>query len=113
MSASQSSGPDKRAWIALLLPPFAWMLFEYGLGISLRGDCDAVGRWLGPVWGIASLLACLAALVVAWAVVRKAGRSDRPTGSWLARIALLGAAVFALAIGFQTLATLIVPSCAR
>lgn len=32
---------------------------------------------------------------------------------WLARIALLSAGLFALAILFQTLATLIVPSCAR
>lgn len=99
-------------WIALALSPLAWMIFEYGLASSLRPACAAVGSWLGPLWGAGSLLACAVAAGLAWPT---AGRIDRdpPTRPWLARIALVVAGIFALAIAFQTLATLIVPSCAR
>jgi hypothetical protein len=99
-------------WIALALPPLAWMIFEYGLASSLRPACAAVGSWLGPLWGGGSLLACAVAAGLAWPM---AGTTDRdpPTRPWLARMALVVAGIFALAIAFQTLATLIVPSCAR
>ena len=36
-----------------------------------------------------------------------------PSRPWVARVAMLEAGVFSLAIAFQTIATLIVPSCAR
>lgn len=98
-------------WLPLVIPPIAWLLFEYGLGTALGHHCHAVGSWLGLSWGGLSLIACLVAAVIAR---RVAGAADdalpRP---WLGRIALLGAAVFALAILYQTLATLIVPPCAH
>lgn len=100
-------------WAALLMPPVAWMLFEYGLATSLRPACDAIGRWLGPAWGAASLLACLGAAGLAYPLSRQVGGAEASLGAWLARLALVGAGVFALAIALQTLATLIVPSCAR
>jgi hypothetical protein len=111
----QDGGPADRArpWIALLLPALAWLLFEYGLGWALRGNCLAVGAWLGPLWGLASLLACAAAWLIAWPIARRGASADPPARPWLARLALLGATVFGLAIGLQTCATLIVPSCAR
>lgn len=102
-----------RPWIALLLPAIAWMLFEYGLATALRGSCAAVGAWLGPAWGAISLLACAGAAIIAWPMARRAGGVDPAARPWLARIALAGTAIFALAIGFQTLATLIVPPCVR
>jgi len=75
--------------------------------------CAAVGSWLGPAWGTASLMVCAGAAAIAWPAARLADGKDPPTRPWLARAAMLGAAVFGLAVAFQTLATLIVPSCVR
>ncbi len=113
MSAFPPAPHRGRAATALLLPPVAWMLFEYGLAVSLRGACGAVGHWLGPLWGMASLLVCGAAAAIAWPLARNSEAADAPVPSWLARLALPVAGIFALAVAFQTLATLIVPSCAR
>lgn len=99
-------------WVALFLPALAWMAFEYGLASSLRASCSAVGSWLGPVWGAASLLACAGAAALAWPMARGTDK-DPPVRPWLARVAAVVAGIFALAIAFQTMATLIVPSCAR
>ena len=99
-------------WVALGLSPLAWISFEYGLASSLRAACAAVGAWLGPLWGGGSLLACVLAAGLAWPMACRAER-DPPTRPWLAQVAVLAAGIFGLAITFQTLATLIVPSCAR
>lgn len=100
-----------RAWAAFATPPLAWMVFEYGFGSALRPACRAVGTWLGPAWGGASLLACALAALLAW---RSAADAEEGTVAvWLARVTMLGAGVFALAIAFQTTATLIVPPCVR
>lgn len=102
-----------RPWAALTLPPAAWMLFEYGLGTALRGSCAAVGMWLGPAWGLASLMLCVGAALLAWPMARTGSTASPPVRVWLARIAAFEAGIFALAVAYQTLATLIVPSCAR
>lgn len=111
------SGPDTlsratrlRPWVALLLPPIAWYVFELGLGSVLKVDCAPVGTWLGPAWGVASLLACGLAVALAWPCARPAG-DQTPPRAWLSRVALLLAGIFALPIAFQTLAVLIVPPC--
>jgi len=99
-------------WVALALPALAWMSFEYGLASSLRASCTAVGSWLGPAWGVASLLVCAGAAMLARPLSKGTDR-DPPVRPWLSRVATVVAGIFALAIAFQTLATLIVPSCAR
>ncbi|SDA25122.1 hypothetical protein [Sphingomonas sp. NFR15] len=111
VNASRRQRDGRRAWIGLVLPPLAWICFEYGAGVSLRGACAAIGGWAGLLWGVASLAVCGAA---AW-IARSAAVAARnpPTSSWLARIATFGAGMFALAIMFQTVATMIVPGCAR
>lgn len=102
-----------RPWLSLLVPPAAWLVFEYGLAAALRAGCATVGLWLGPAWGLGSLVACGGAAVLAPRAVRVEPPYAPTSRPWLARIALLGAGVFGLAIALQTLATLIVPSCAR
>jgi hypothetical protein len=102
-----------RPWVALMLPALAWVLFEYGLAWVMRASCSAVGAWAGPLWGIVCLLTCGAATTIAWPIARRAVQNDPPARPWLARVALVGTAVFGFAIALQTLATLIVPSCAR
>lgn len=98
--------------VALLLPPFAWMSFEFGLAATLRPACETVS-WLGPVWGGAAVLACLFALLAAGRAIRDRDGRCGATGRWMARLAMFGAGIFTLAILFQTLATLIVPPCVR
>lgn len=108
----ERGGGGRRPWVALAMPPMAWMLFEYGLGSAMGNACTAVGSWMGPLWGALSLIVCAAAAVLARSAAKGSGEDAR-TRPWLSNVALLGSGVFALAIAFQTLATLIVPSCAR
>jgi hypothetical protein len=98
-----------RPWAALTLPPVAWYVFQQGLGMTLRGRCSMAGVPVGTLWGVTSLLLCGAAGWLAWTRIAGGTGSDR----FLARIALLGAGLFGLAIAFQTLATAIIPPCAR
>ena len=103
-----------RPWIALLLPPLAWFSFEIGLGAALRLACAAGRRaGLGVAGARASLLVCAGALAPRVGAARDARDARRRR-----RLASRGSrcsapAIFALAIVFQTLATLIVPPCAR
>ena len=98
-----------RAFAGLSLPPVAWYVFEQGLGFTLRGSCVAAGIPAGPLWGAFSLGACALAGWLAWPVAKGEGDAD----AFVAKLALLAAGLFALAIGYQTLATLIVPPCAH
>lgn len=97
-----------RAWTALLLPPVAWFVFQQGLSAVLHGDCSRSD--LGLAWGAASLAACGIALRIGWTLREPHGALGDP---WLARLALMLTGVFALAILFQTLAVLLVPTCLR
>ena len=107
-----SRGERVRPWIALFLPPAAWYGFEVGLASVLRVNCRPVGAWLGLTWGAAGLLAC--ALAAALARRHTAPANDQtPPRLWLARVALVLAGIFALAITFQMLGVLLVPSCVR
>ncbi|WP_294257100.1 hypothetical protein [uncultured Sphingomonas sp.] len=99
-----------RPWAALLLPPLAWYVFQLGLGSVLKVSCAPVGDGLGLGWGLGSLAVCAAAIAIAWPCAKPAG-DQTPPRAWLSRVALLLAAIFALAIAFQTLSVLIVPTC--
>lgn len=95
-----------RAWTALLLPPALWFVFEQGLSHVLHVQCGLVHVGLG--WGAASLLGCG---VAAWLAQSLARRQVELADVWLARLALVVAGIFALAIAFQTLAIVMVPPC--
>lgn len=97
-----------RAWLALVGPALVWLIFQQGLGWVLRVACDRAP--IGLAWGAASLLVCA---VVIWPARRLARAGGEAVHPWLARIALLGGTVFALAITFQTLAVALVSPCAR
>lgn len=97
-----------RVWMALTVPPLTWFLFEQGLSALLHADCTRSA--IGIAWGVASLAICLLALRVAWPL-RQAG--DVLTDHWLARLAIVLAGLFSLAIAFQTLAIVMVPACVR
>lgn len=111
-TAPAPRGDRWRAWTALLLPPAAWYGFEVGLAGAVRASCGTVGAWLGPAWGVVALAVCAFSLWLARPLAAPA--DDRtPSYRWLARVAFLGTGIFMLAITFQTLASLIIPSCAR
>lgn len=99
--------PRARNSLALVLPPLAWFGFQQGLSAVLHARCDLSG--LGLVWGVASLAICGVAAWLARPLARRNG--DRLAMLWLARLALMLAGIFALAITFQTLAILLVPPC--
>ena len=98
-----------RSFVALAVPPLAWYVFQQGLGFTLRGSCVAAGIPTGPIWGLCSLGACALGTRLAWPIAWGEDRGD----AFLARLALLAAGLFALAIAYQTLASLIIPPCAR
>jgi hypothetical protein len=91
----------------------AWFLFQQGLSAAMRSNCHLGAPPLGTVWGIFSLLLCAlsgaSARPATWPSSLEANRMPR----FLAYLAVIGAGFFALAIAFQTLATLIVPPCIR
>lgn len=105
-----------QGWLvpAMTLPPLAWMTFEYGLAATLSPSCETVGQGLGLAWGVAALCMCIAAAFSARRCIKAAGDHDGASlTAWMGKIALIGSGMFALAITFQSIATLIVPSCAR
>jgi hypothetical protein len=106
-----------RRWLtaAMVLPPLAWMTFEYGLAVALWPMCERVGHGLGLAWGAGALCACFIAAFSARHCIRLS--AEPPQGAsvtaWMGKVALIGSGFFALAITFQSIATLIVPSCAH
>jgi hypothetical protein len=100
-----------RLLVALVLPPLAWYSFQQGLGMSLRNLCAAGGPPIGPLCGVGALFACAVAWWLAWQTAGRSPKFTNPLALFASRIALLGDVIFALAIGFQTLATLIIPPC--
>ena len=99
-------------WAALLISPAVWFLYQQALAGPLRLACGLGWPWLGPAFGVASLMCCALAARIALPWTR-APRSGRPVDAWIARVALLIAAVLTLPIMFQTLAAVIVPPCVR
>jgi hypothetical protein len=95
-----------RAWTALLLPPATWFTYEQGLSALLHARCGDTA--IGIAWGIVSLALCALAVRVAWPLRHHEGELANP---WLARLAIAIAAIFALAVLFQSLALSIVPPC--
>ncbi len=109
-----SAPPRHRLWTALAGPALAWFVSQQLGGQMARLACHAAGSALGPLASALALVVCAVAAALAWPFASAAGEDRRARAdAFLAGLALGGAAVFALAIVFQSLATLIVPSCAR
>lgn len=104
----------RRTWLACALPPAAWFLFQQGWGTTVRLACAAGGSPLGPLVGAGALAVCALAAWLAWAGAWTPAREPHDRARrFAAQIAVGVAALFGLAILFQALATIIVPSCAR
>jgi hypothetical protein len=59
------------------------------------------------------MLLCGICALIAWPQARSNEVGQTSTLSWVARLAIAGSVLFALAIGLCSLATALVPSCAR
>ncbi len=104
-------GNRMRLAIALFLPALAWFLFQQGLSATMRATCHAGGPPIGPIWGAISLIFCAFSAWLAWPAQHWSPLEGREVLRFLARLAMIGAGLFALAIGFQLAATLIIPPC--
>lgn len=98
--------------VALPLPPLAWYGAQQGVGTLVREQCSTAAG-IGGAVGLLALVACALAIWLSVPVPRQARSSRGQTDAVLSKLVLVGSGIFALAITFQTLATLIVPSCAR
>ena len=98
--------------VALPLPPLAWYGAQRGLEVLVGLRCSIANETGAAVGGL-SFLVCAVAV---WLAGPSRSGGDSPaaqTDRVLRWFVLLGAGLFGLAIVFQTLASLIVPSCAR
>lgn len=100
-------------WLSLFAPPTAWFAYQQGLGAVVGLACVSSPA-IGVVSGLAALGICVAAGVAGARAAVGAGTQPPPRAFRF--IGLVGAgeaAVMALAILYQLLATVIVPPCAR
>ena len=95
-----------RAWFAMILPPLAWFVGQQGWGQAVRLVCSQ-GQY-GLAIGIATLILCAAAAVVAWPLRNAEG----PT-RLIAWCAIGDSGLFGLALIFHLLAGALIPSCFR
>lgn len=102
-----------RAWSALSLPPVLWFVQQQGIAGPLRVNCHMAEGWPAILWGIVSLFGCAVAGGCAVPVARAGGIDEGSAVPWIARIAILVALVFALAIALGAMAAAMVPACAR
>lgn len=116
MSPTRAPQPSVRSrlWIGFFAPGFAWFAFQQGLGAVERVACGHAGPPYGVLVGLAALLICLAAAQTARRDRgRRAETEAAPASRFIRRVTIGMAAIFGLAIAYQTAAVLLVPSCVR
>jgi hypothetical protein len=97
-------------WAGLVGGALAWSLHHQVSSDALHFGC---GAGLGPLAVAGGVLALLVALAGGWMSWR-ASTADAPAGHrFVGRVMALCAAIFALVIAMQTIASLLVPPCAR
>lgn len=119
VEALRSRG-STRLWLALALPPLAWFVALNAAYFFVSWTCARDGgAVLLHAITIGALAVTVAAGVLAWGLLRDLGSDgddgidDRPSRTrFLARLAVAGAAVFALTLIAQWLAILVLDPCA-
>ena len=98
-------------WAGLFAGATGWFVHQTLGADANYWDC----RFGGPLWAV--LLALVCGLVaagggwVSWSSRRTAGEDSGDTRRFSGAVGAATAAIFLMAIAFQTLAALIVPSC--
>jgi hypothetical protein len=108
----------KREWVAVLVPPLAWMLglvAKYALVPFVCGSGDTI--WLHLV-SIVTLLAALGASALSWRLYQRTGEEwpdDRihtlDRGRFMAAMGMLSGALFGIAIIAQWLTSAFLNPC--
>ena len=102
------------AWAGLLTAPLAWYGYQQGLGSLVYFSCGASHPPTGPLAGFIAILVTAAASACSWRAWKASAAAPAiDIHRFAALLSVLAAAIFCVAIGFQTLATTLIPSCAR
>jgi hypothetical protein len=97
------------AGLLIFAAPVLWILLQQGLGALSYFNCAAAAAPWGGAVGIALTLACVLAACGCW-ISRTEGTTAR---RFLMVTGAGSAAIFALAALTLTIATFVVPACAR
>ena len=96
-------------WAGLVGGALAWSLHHQGGSDALHFGCDAHAGVLAAIGGVLALIVAVAGGWISW----RAAATDAPAGHrFVARMTALAAGIFALTIAMQTVASLLVPTCA-
>jgi hypothetical protein len=107
-------------WAGLAAGALAWIVHQQLLSDVLRFDCAAVSPARAVAALAIALALCFGGAGVSWYGIRVKGRTgsghkDRtgPGHAFVGWLSVFSAAVFALAIALQAMASLTVPGCFR
>jgi hypothetical protein len=100
-------------WAGLFAGAAGWFVHQQAGANANYWDC----RWGGPLWTLGLALVCGAVVAaggwLSWTSQRSLGEDATATRRFSGLVGAATAAIFLMAIAFQTLAGLIVPSCHR
>ena len=114
MAVSRLARSRFAPWAGLVAGTVAEIVHHQLLSDMLRYDCRLGGSNAGLLVGIPALLLIAAGVALSWAGVR-GGDPQLPhhqTRRFIAQVSTMLAALLAVGIVWQTLATMIVPACA-
>jgi len=102
--------PRERAlpWSGFVLGAIGWAVSQQWGSARVNDACLTASSWQTILLGVVGLLLVLAGAAVSWRL-RQDGSA--PTARFLATVSLAADVVFALAILFHTVSTLIIPRC--
>jgi hypothetical protein len=107
----RATGSAWTPWAGLFAGAAGWFIHQQGGANANYWDC----RFGGPLWTLALGLVCGLVVIaggwLSWASRRAAGEDAPATRRFSGLVGAATAAIFLMAIAFQTLASLIVPSC--
>lgn len=107
-------GERMAPWWGFIAGPLVWWVHQRGIADWAYFECHAGGLTLRVVAWIVAAAVLLLAAFPAWRLWRGwPGRAEPDTRRFLALLSLGMAAIFLLAITFQTLAGVILPECFR
>lgn len=114
MAVSRLHSSKLAPWSGLVAGMLAEMVHHQVLSDMLRYDCRLGGSTAGLAVGIPALLLIAAGIAISWASVRGGdpGAPHHQTRRFIAQVSTMMATLLAIAIVWQTMATMIVPACA-
>ena len=101
-------------WSALIAGMLAEIVHHQLLSDMLRFDCRQGGAAAGLAVGVPALAVIALGIALSWASVRGSdpGAAHVQTRRFIAQVSTMMGALLAVAIVWQTMATMIVPACA-